>query len=65
MGGYEALQGAGPENFRFRNNKGFVQVNASSAQKVVDLFKQWLPNANRAYEQSLRVEKQRAEWSET
>ena len=55
MGGHEFLQGASPKNFRFRKNKGSVHVNASSIQKVVDLFKQWLPNANRAYQQSLRV----------
>jgi hypothetical protein len=62
--GYEAFPGTGPENFTFHKNKGFVHVNESNAPRVLDHFKQWLPNANRAYEQSLRLEKQRAEVAE-
>ena len=64
MGGYEALQGSGPENFTFNKNRGYVKVSANSAPKVVEQFKQWLPNINRAYEYSLRLEKQRAEVAE-
>jgi hypothetical protein len=63
-GAYQSVYGAGPENFTFHKNKGHVTVNASSVQKVVDLFKEWLPNANRVYEQSLRIEKQNAEVAE-
>lgn len=65
MGGsHQCVSGAAPENFTFHQDKGYVKVKASSVQRVVDLFKEWLPDATRAYEQSLRREKQQAEFAE-
>jgi serine/threonine protein kinase len=64
MGSHRALMNLGPGNFAFRDNKASVHVDASHAQTVVDLFKEWLPNANRVYEERLRIEKLRAEEAE-
>jgi serine/threonine protein kinase len=61
MGNYTAPWGAGPESFTFSKNKASARVDADRAQTVVNYFKEWLPIANRGYEELVRREKQLAE----
>lgn len=49
MGNYSAVLGIGPETFQFRGNIATVGVDSSSAQQVIDHFKQWLPQATMVY----------------
>jgi serine/threonine protein kinase len=64
MGSFSAVLGKGPEAFRFSGNKATVAVQEHEVQDVINYFKDWLPKANRVYEQRLRGEKREAETAE-
>jgi len=61
MGGHSALLGKGPEVFSFAGEKASIAARENEVQQIIDYFKQWLPMANRKYEDMLRREKSEAE----
>jgi serine/threonine protein kinase len=61
MGGYASVWGKGPEKFSFQGDRALINANESEVQRIIDHFKQWLPNANRKYEEMLRTEKTQSE----
>lgn len=54
MGGYSSLMGKGPDNFQFVGKSARISASSNQAQEVVDYFKQWLPQANRIYENKVK-----------
>ena len=48
-GGHNSLMGHGPETFKYTGNQAHTTVRADIADKVLDYFRQWLPNANACY----------------
>lgn len=62
MGSFSSVMGKGPETFRFTNG---VAINTAydqgEAQRIIDSFKQWLPNVARIYEQKLRQDAENIE----
>ncbi len=76
MGNHTSVMGIPPERFQFNGNIARVQASHTDAQRVVDYFKQWLPNATsrlkldleqenrerrRRAQDALRIEKQHEE----
>jgi len=61
MGNYTSLWNKGPESFAFSENKARINSDEDDVQTVINHFKNWLPKANRVYEQRIREEKQEAE----
>ena len=61
MGNYASIMGKGPERFAFSGKEAKINARENEVQKVIDYFKDWLPKANRVYEQKIRREKQEAE----
>lgn len=58
---WNSVLGYGPENFLFEREFASVQLSIYSlnlAQKIVDYFKQWVDNANRAYQIKVRKERE-------
>lgn len=54
---WRSVMGYGPEKFRFEYEYASVQLrihSLSSAQTIVDYFKQWIDNANRTYPMKVR-----------
>jgi serine/threonine protein kinase len=49
FGSYTSVLGAGPEYFRFKGDIASVNCQESSAQNVIDHFKDWLPRATQKY----------------
>jgi serine/threonine protein kinase len=56
-----SVYGKGPERFSISSNKAMIDAREDQVQKIVNHFKEWLPNVNRQYEQNLRREKEEAE----
>ncbi len=61
MGGHASLMGKGPEYFRIHGDKAVIDAIENQVQKIIDYFNDWLPAANRVYEQLIRREKEEAE----
>jgi len=61
MGGHSAVAGYGPEAFKIRGDKAVINATEDLVQRIIDYFNDWLPNANRVYEQRIRREKEEAE----
>jgi len=61
MGGHTGLMGYGPEAFRISGNKAVIDATEDLVQRIIDHFIEWLPKANRVYEERIRREKQQAE----
>lgn len=61
MGNYSSVLGHGPETFRFQGNRAIVDVDANTAQSVINHFKNWLPTATNVLRHRLEQEAQRAE----
>lgn len=64
MGGYSAVYGKGPEAFYFKEEKATINANEHEVQNIINHFKQWIPMANRKYEEIVRVEKHNQEAEE-
>jgi serine/threonine protein kinase len=64
MSGYSFFFGARPENFSISGNKATINARSSDVQRIVDLFKSWLPIAARTYEEKIRNDKFRKEEEE-
>jgi hypothetical protein len=60
MGSHSSLLGKGPERFNFSGDKAHIDAE-HQVQQIIDYFKEWLPAANRTYEQRIRREKQESE----
>src|SRR5262249_33246697 len=58
---YTSVMNKGPERFSFAGNKTSIPAQESDVQRIIDHFKEWLPNANHRYEEMVRTEKQQAE----
>lgn len=61
MGGRRALMGKGPEAFKFRGNEATISASEQDAPRVLDYFREWLPQANSVYEQRMRQSKEEEE----
>lgn|GEM_PF-1773123 len=61
MGGYRSVMGKGPEMFSFSGNTATIPAKEDQVQMVIDCFKEWLPMANRKYEQIVQSENAQAE----
>ena len=61
MGSYSSLMGYRPEAFQIRGDKAVINATEDLVQRIIDYFNDWLPNANRVYEQRIRREKEAAE----
>lgn len=61
MGGYASLWGIEPGSFTFSGNEARISISENNVQAMINHFKNWLPKANRMYEQRIRQEKLKAE----
>jgi serine/threonine protein kinase len=61
LGSHTSVLGKGPEFFRFHGDKAVIGATENEVQRIIDYFNDWLPNANRVYEQRIRREKEEAE----
>jgi serine/threonine protein kinase len=61
MGSHTSLLGKGPEAFKIHEDKAVIDAAESQVQKIIDYFNDWLPAANRVYEQRIRREKEQTE----
>jgi hypothetical protein len=61
MGGHTAVVGKGPESFSIGGNKAMIDAEEASVQRIIDYFKQWLPQTNRVYEERIRQDLRRQE----
>lgn len=61
MGSFSSLMGKGPGSFNIRGNKAVIDATENEVQRIIDYFRDWLPSANRVYEQRIRREKEEAE----
>lgn len=60
MSGYTSVAGVGPDKFNFSRRSASVTIGESDAQRVIDYFKDWLPNATEAYRQHREQSRQQA-----
>jgi len=58
---HTSVMGKGPERFSFSGDKAIIPAQESDVQQIIVFFKEWLPIANRRYEETVRREKQEAE----
>ncbi len=61
MGSYSSVMDKGPERFSISGDKAIIEAREDEVQRIIDHFKQWLPNANRVYEDIIRRGKAEAE----
>lgn len=59
-----SVLGKGPEAFSFSGATARISANGREVQQIIDYFKQWIPQANQLYEETLRREKREAEKAE-
>src|SRR5262249_53465575 len=57
MGNYSGFVGKGPENFSFNGDTGRIVARENEAQEIINFFKDWLPKANRKYQEIVANEK--------
>src|SRR5262249_51907593 len=50
MGSYSGIWGKAPENFSFIGNTTRIAARENEIQDIIDHFKDWLPKANRKYQ---------------
>lgn len=61
MGSHSSLLGKGPEMFNIHGDKAVIGATEKQVQDIIDHFNDWLPKANKVYEQRIRREKEQAE----
>jgi serine/threonine protein kinase len=54
MGSFSSLLGKGPEYFSFAGDRAIIGARENEVQRTIDYFKDWLPKANRVYEERIR-----------
>ena len=60
MSSYTSVAGVGPARFDFTGKSASVTIDESGAQKTIDYFKDWLPQATEAYRQYRERSRQQA-----
>lgn len=61
MGSYSSVWAKGPDNFQFDGKEARISAGSGQAQEVINHFKQWLPAANRVYENKVKRDQEAAE----
>ena len=61
MGDYSSVMGKGPAAFSIPGNRAIIDATENEIQPIINYFKQWLPKANRVYEDMLRKERAETE----
>ncbi len=61
MGTFTSVMGKRPEQFEIVGDTAAIRAEEQDLQQIVNHFKDWLPIANRKYEQMIRSEKQEEE----
>lgn len=61
MGNYSSLMGKGPDNFHFVGKEARISVSGKQAQLVIDHFRNWIPVANRVYNNKLKQDQEAVE----
>jgi serine/threonine protein kinase len=56
MGDHSAILGKGPEEFEFRENRAVIPARESEVEQLINHFKDWMPKANKRYEELARQE---------
>jgi hypothetical protein len=56
MGDHSAILGKGPEEFEFRENRAVIPARESEVEQLINHFKDWIPKANKRYEELARQE---------
>jgi hypothetical protein len=57
MGNYSAILGKGPEDFSFSGDTARILARENEIQDIINHFKDWLPKANRKYQEMVAHEK--------
>jgi GrpB-like predicted nucleotidyltransferase (UPF0157 family) len=61
MGNHSAIWNKGPERFAFQGNTAHIPADEHEIQQLIDYFKDWLPKANRKYQELVTAEQRQAE----
>lgn len=61
MGSHTSVLGKGPDAFKIDGDKAVIGATENEVQRIINYFTDWLPKANRVYEQRMRREKEEAE----
>jgi len=61
MGSYTSAMGKDPNRFKFNKERATIDAQEHEVQGIINHFKDWLPQAQRVYENMLRREKREAE----
>jgi serine/threonine protein kinase len=61
MGTFAYVRGKRPEHFEILGDRAAIRAEEQDVQQIVNHFKDWLPIANRKYEQMIRSEQQERE----
>lgn len=56
MGNYSSLMDKEPASFSISGDKATIHARESEVQDIINYFKNWIPNANRKYEERIRAE---------
>ena len=56
MGDYSSLWGKEPQKFTFRGDRAVIPARENEVQQIIDHFKDWMPKANKRYEELLLKE---------
>lgn len=64
MGSPTSLWGKGPEAFSISGDKATIRATEREIQAIINHFKNWIPVANRKYEEKIRDERREAAESE-
>lgn len=61
MGSHTSVMGKGPARFNLSGKKARIDAREDDVQRIINHFKNWLPKANRVYEERIQREKKEAE----
>ena len=64
MGSYSSVMGKEPNRFQFVDKVARISARSNEVQQIVDQFKQWLPTANKVYEDKLKRDQEAKEREE-
>lgn len=56
MGDHSAVLGKGPDRFEFRDDRAVIPALENEVEQLINHFKDWLPKANKRYEELARQE---------
>lgn len=61
MGSRSGILEKGPERFVFDRDTALILAGEHEVQQIIDYFKDWLPKANRKYQEIITAEKRQKE----